>query len=557
MDPNKTEAMDSLGDLREMFRGDEVSQNLRFDYQFPPVYRPQTIPGIPADDMVDSSGLEALLVVIRRLCSHLRGPFRDAKLDDTIRDQELINPLLRLAMSDFSKTDNSIHIAMYHALKAFYPDGTLRGKNLSFDGLAEHKLMRTTLWQRAPFLRFNPKTVIEEQGKASLATVNLNPITRWSLLKFQNGDLGQALSADSSWRESPNGERYAAHHSDPAIIRVRYAVDAADPKRFEDLRRVTVDQKRMMAEVTPTGLGRYGWSDPGSYLMTYSLLAAVRLAADPMNAKLKDTVRTYTLDGHSIPAVGPPAMRWDETLGQPDAVYYLYYGLSPPVIAPEPTPHIEIRAMPNLSMAAKIEKALENDEEEPAQSPSMFGDQGQEHSRISSRDNRDDKADRRSGYQSRDSRRDRSPEGRRSKYFHPPRDDDRDDRGRGSHSDRRSYRDRGYGPLPEYDSTRHPDRRSNRRSHPTPDRDRHSGNRGSREFGNSAQDGRGRGDSNRGSGRESGSDRRQVLPIYPAVPHHPPPAPSPPPRTNSRRVANRDPGRDQDTKESRIQKSGR
>ncbi|KAI4868253.1 hypothetical protein F4820DRAFT_445392 [Hypoxylon rubiginosum] len=528
--------MDGLSDLREMYPGDEGLQNYRLQNQFPPLYRPRKIPGIPADDMAESSGLGVLLVVIRRLCSHLRGPFRDAKLDDAIRQQEQINPLLRLAMCDFGSADmDTIYAAMYHSLKAFYPDGVLSGEDLSFDSLVEHALMRTTLWQRAPFLRLNPKTVVKKQDETSLGIIHIADIVRWSLFSFRDGDLGAALSDNWGWWKSAGDQEFAVHYGAPAILRVHYTVDAADPKKFRDLRRITVDQMRMMAEETPAGLGRWKWSDPGSHLTSYTLIAVVRLAADSKDPKLRDTVRTYTLDGHVIPAaaLGFPAMRATEVLGEPNAVYYLYYGLWPQVTAPEPT-HLEIRGMPDGMTAGKLEKAVNNVVFRPST----------ESMRLSG-------------------------EGIRSKYFNPPQDNRRDNRRDDSRGDSGSgsYRDRGYGPLPEYEP-RHFDRHSSRRNHPSQGRDRHSGGRGGeRESGSLTHYGRGRHEFNRGLSRGSGSEGRRVLPLYPAAPpmsalplsapptSTPPPPYQPPAQTGGRRqVANRNPGRDRDTKEARIQK---
>ncbi|KAF3056453.1 hypothetical protein GL218_06430 [Daldinia childiae] len=117
---DKSKVMEGLKDLRFIYPADKLSQDYMLQVQFPSQYFPKSIVGIPEGDQVDSTGLDTLLIVIRRIISQLPLEFRDAK-DEAVRRREQANPLLRLAMADFVSTDKDIlQAARYHALKAFY-----------------------------------------------------------------------------------------------------------------------------------------------------------------------------------------------------------------------------------------------------------------------------------------------------------------------------------------------------------------------------------------------------------------------------------------------------
>ncbi|KAI8963169.1 hypothetical protein F5Y11DRAFT_167597 [Daldinia sp. FL1419] len=307
-----------LKDLRVLHAGDETTQDSRLLFQIPELYYPKSVAGIPKEDCVDSSGLDALIMVVRRVMVEL--PLDDRGLEhEVVREQEQANPLLRLAMADFVSTDKeALQAARYLALKAFY-EGPLEGKDLSFLALAEHELMHKTIWSRIPFLLHSPKCLMKEDGKwRSITLTDLAGGAQNSLIHFSTGNLGQVIS--DKFGTFPDGQhREIMKQSNiPATIRVRYDFDASDPKTFRDLRKIVVDMRRMKHRPS----GAWELTPPGEAMTTYRLIAEVRLSNSPWE---KDTIRTYLEYGEVIPTPNAFPIHHKQPLGKENTRYMLYY----------------------------------------------------------------------------------------------------------------------------------------------------------------------------------------------------------------------------------------
>ncbi|KAI1207561.1 uncharacterized protein F4807DRAFT_462715 [Annulohypoxylon truncatum] len=321
---NATEgnAMEKLSDLRVVFAGDKLAQDRLLQIQFPPTYNPVASSAIPHDEKVDSSGLEALIIVIRRLISHVAEKYRDSSSDPEIAQQEQENPLLHLAMCNFRKaSEGDVIAAGYLALKAFQGGEKLRRKDLTFSALSEHRLMHRTLWKRAPFLLFAVEQEVRDSSSAEWEPcVEENPseLAEHSLTHYSTGDLGRIISARFDRFHDQTDDHEVILQSNrplPEVLRVRYDVDKNDPKTYKDLRRIVVDMARL-------GQRPGTMTTSGSFLTHYSLIAIVCLS----NGKAKDTVRTYTLDGQAITTPEDLPSAYLGNLGQPGASYVLYYG---------------------------------------------------------------------------------------------------------------------------------------------------------------------------------------------------------------------------------------
>ncbi|KAI1646753.1 uncharacterized protein F4817DRAFT_339314 [Daldinia loculata] len=314
---DKSKVAEGLKDIRTIYFGDKPSQDYMLQVQFPAPYYPKSIVGIPEGDQVDSTGLDALLIVIRRIISQLSSEFRDAK-DEAVRRSEQANPLLRLAMADFVSTDKDIlQAARYYALKAFY-GGSLKDNDLSFQALAEHKLMQETFWQRDDLLLFNPETPFEVKGVWELGRMeNILELAEHSLITFKTGNLSEQI-AEQFGTFDADDIAYIKQAKPPAILRVQYDVSAADPKKFQDLRKIVVDMAH--AERKPSGM--WGLTEPGAALMTYRLIAEVCLSSSP---KVQDTIRTYQAEGEVTPIPDSFPHHQTEPLGKANARYMLYY----------------------------------------------------------------------------------------------------------------------------------------------------------------------------------------------------------------------------------------
>ncbi|KAI1207558.1 uncharacterized protein F4807DRAFT_469352 [Annulohypoxylon truncatum] len=316
----KREETEKVSDLRVVFAGNELQRSRALELQFPPMYSPTLVPAIPEDERVNSSGLDALIVVIRRLVSHISGEYSDPSIPE-IAQQEQANPLLRLAMSHFdNESQTNLGVAGYHALKAFYGGEKLKAHKLTFMALSEHQLMLKTFWSRERFLLYQP-TFLFRMGDQyewdfydySGEPEELARLAARSLVRFKTGNLSEAVER----RFNPGMLRWMASNM-PSVLRVHYTVDKSEPKTMHDLQAITVDMRHMTK-----GSQGYELAEKGSCLTHYGLIAEVRLSRD---GKEKDTVRTYAHGGEviSMPAEFPPTHK--ELLGEPGASYLLYYG---------------------------------------------------------------------------------------------------------------------------------------------------------------------------------------------------------------------------------------
>ncbi|KAI0844571.1 hypothetical protein F5Y00DRAFT_248316 [Daldinia vernicosa] len=310
---------EGLKDLRTIYPTDEFSQDYMLRVQVPTLYNPKNVAGIPEGDQVDSTGLDALLMVIRRIISQLPMEYRDTK-DEAMGWREQANPLRRLAMADLVSTDKDIlQAAKYHALKAFYPGGSLEGKDLSFQALAEHKLMQETFWQLDPFLLFNPYTTFKLNGVWEVGTLKINDsLSEDSLITFKTGSLGEQIAKKFGTFMTDDGIVFTKQANLPTILRVQYDVSAADPKKFQDLRKIVVDMRRL--ERRPDGIWKF--TEPGAALKTYRLIAEVCLSS---SADASDTIRMYDAEGEVIPIPTTFPNHQREPLGKENARYMLYY----------------------------------------------------------------------------------------------------------------------------------------------------------------------------------------------------------------------------------------
>ncbi|KAI1409438.1 hypothetical protein F5Y13DRAFT_203342 [Hypoxylon sp. FL1857] len=361
---DKDKVMSSLVDMRERYAGDETTQDHLLQMQFPRRYSPAKVANIPADDNVGSSGIDALLMVIRRIICQLPIEFRDAKSNEAIQQSEEANPLLRVAMSDFQSTDKDIvNAARYFALKAFYSDGQLKDKDLSFVALSEHGLMQKTFWRRLEFLLCKPETVIRIDGIWDWHEFpDVVDMAQLSLVTFEAGDLGQTVSDRFGFfSDEDDTQTGLMQGNKPAIIRVRYDVGSDDSKTYADLWRINVDMRQIYR--TSDDGTRWRLTEEGARLTAYSLIAEVRLSQSK-DPKHKDTLRMYTIDGQAIPPHNNFPSHSDERLGVANRSYMLYYAFSP--VKPEGGPPSEIPFKPDMRKDLAAQEAFGS----PASMPS-------------------------------------------------------------------------------------------------------------------------------------------------------------------------------------------
>ncbi|KAI1799658.1 hypothetical protein F4811DRAFT_557590 [Daldinia bambusicola] len=352
MASSKSQVGGGLSDLRDLCAGHELMQNALLQSQFPEPYHPKSISGVPEEDQADSTGLDVLIVLIRRIISQLPMAYRDLR-DEAIRRQEGENPLLRLAMADFQSADKpTFQSGRLQALKTFY-GGPLKAQDLSFSALVEHKLMRETFWLRRPLLLFDLHTVVSDKGVCRQAKFDPAEVAKESLVTFTTGDLGQVISDRFGSFCDGDAPSVIMQSNLPAIIRVRYDVSASDPKRYQDLRKIRVDMIRL-EQKSP---GLWDRTEPGTAMMTYRLIAEVRLSSSP---KVKDTIRTYTGWGQVIPIPSSfPANHASEPLGEAGS-YMLYYAQGVDDIAGEHT-CTEVSAPFSKLKADMLECAIRGD----------------------------------------------------------------------------------------------------------------------------------------------------------------------------------------------------
>ncbi|KAI1469601.1 uncharacterized protein F4812DRAFT_469727 [Daldinia caldariorum] len=312
----KGKVEDGHRDLRAIYAGDELTQDNLLQFQFPAAYNFKDVVGIPEEDQAHSRGLDVLVILIRRIVRQLPLAYRDME-DETIRRQEKTNPLLRLAMADFSSTDPQlVQLARFEALKAFY-EGPLREKDLSFAALVEHQLMRKTFWQRPGLLLLKQEVLVREKGVWKKGSLDIQDIVENSLVDFTTGNLGEVISNRFGTFGDADDNVLVKQCGFPGIIRIRYNVNASDPKRYQDLRKIKVDMRRPEKKAS----GMWGLTEPSAALTTFRLIAEVRLSS----YRGHDSIRTYTAEGQVIPIPSSlPNTHRRTPLGDDDC-YMLYY----------------------------------------------------------------------------------------------------------------------------------------------------------------------------------------------------------------------------------------
>ncbi|KAI1458665.1 hypothetical protein F4805DRAFT_474183 [Annulohypoxylon moriforme] len=342
MTSDAVKVMDKLKDLRITRAGDSPSLLRALHVQLPPAYNPDTLAAIPVKERMDARGLEALIVVIRRLVAHIADEFSDSS-NPEIAKQERENPLLRLAMSDFGGTaadvpESDFAAAAHLALEALCGDDDRSAARTSFASLSEGELMQRTFWKRRPFLLCHPKFLVREGDDdpwewhdANEDPGELENLAKTSLIHFEGGDISKIIESHFGRRTTRDGKLcFFMHSNTPTVLRVRYTVPKKDPLGYKELQNISV----IMPELERYGAKKYKLSWNDYFQASYRLIAEVRLSTE---LKVKDTVRTYTQDGAVIPMpYSFKATHMDEKLGKPGATYILYYGLVASILGINP-----------------------------------------------------------------------------------------------------------------------------------------------------------------------------------------------------------------------------
>ncbi|XDG03783.1 hypothetical protein ABKA04_003398 [Annulohypoxylon sp. FPYF3050] len=439
------DVMEKLSDIRVDFPGDRREQDYLLQDTFPPEYKPARLEGIPEEEKVESSGLDALIVVIRRLIAQMSTEDRDPS-DKAIAQQEQKNPLLRLAMSNMEKEyEGHLRAAQYFVLKAFYGDKKIQKEDLTFMALSEHALMYETLWQRDVFLMIDRQqlTRVNDADKwRPHVESDLSMLARRSLIRLGNEDLGDTLSAKfGRFRDPVSGLQvmYQANiESGPQFLRVHYTADKDDPMDYANLHRVVMDASRLgSVDGTMTGARKL--------LRYYTLIAQVRLSED---GEEKDVVRTYTSDARALRAPLRFSAADVEPLGLPGTSYILYYAICPRFGRFEDhyPPELPWRSTRKDIVSIKETIDVLENEESPPESSSAKRAQGPAPTRVDrrgpetarpgqprGRDGRDDWIGNRSDYR----------RGNRDSRHDDRRDIRRDDRDRNRDRDRDRFAGRG------------------------------------------------------------------------------------------------------------------
>ncbi|KAF5571348.1 hypothetical protein FPHYL_524 [Fusarium phyllophilum] len=253
-------------------------------------------------DVAARPGLACLIVVLRRIYSHLLGHPGAAPFLDWVKSSEQDNPILRVAWHPFGDYPEEIERAttsMNNLVeepisKGFSPDE-------SFYTLCESSLMKRTFWAHQGIRVVRPPSQAN-MGSQDAAGTYLHA----DLLEFDPSQMpGQTLQgfADELFEETT---------ARPPIIRILYHSDASQPIDFVGLR----------SFAPPVD----GNSSTAAREEKYLLLAVVRL--NDANIK-NDYVRTYSIYGPNIIAEYEPpsfmAHRW--SVEDSPNHYMLIYGI--------------------------------------------------------------------------------------------------------------------------------------------------------------------------------------------------------------------------------------
>lgn len=327
-----------LTDIRDLFPNDENAQHLLLQNSFPSRFHGKKIP--KEENVKSTLGLDILTVVIRHLYCFLNPNF--IALDDMDCASE--RRVIRWTWSNFSEDAakrHPSHAIRYSILKAYYPDGALGSRDLSFLALEEHDITYNSFWRRNPFLLFPPCQVRRATDSSTWRHSPVSNLTdlvvlaRDSLIHW-NGKSSLADLISSRFCVAAYGQaQYMWVSNKPAIIRVLLRPDSDMPGAFEQLRQISVGCPQLTqvegdAEDTggPTDEEHrherdYNLPPLGQCMFNYILVAVV--LCDNQN----EVVHLYSAEGEPLPLEGFQRQNQSFTLGVSGKDYMLFYVRGP------------------------------------------------------------------------------------------------------------------------------------------------------------------------------------------------------------------------------------
>ncbi|KAF5668074.1 hypothetical protein FHETE_5340 [Fusarium heterosporum] len=305
-----------------------------------------TLQGCPPLSKHKASGLDCLIVVLRRIYSHCLDP--DALAYLKFPDE---NPILRYAWRRFGDGPDEVSEADVEREQVCNElNKTPVHYTAPFKSLCCSELMNRTFWSQDVFRLIdvlNPDTGESVECSSEIAGMSLLDLDH-----TESPGLSLKDVINNAFGMKPSWGKMVFTPSKPWVVRLSYKSSVQEDKRlkFDDLRRLQLPRW----EYDP---GNQAFMEIGS--IGYVLIAIVRMTDKP---KPSTYVRTYAYSGANIVGQSEPVsfMNNSWSVTDPSASYMLFYGLANRKQDPDgPYPYPEVAEAQRVD--SEILKAMDED----------------------------------------------------------------------------------------------------------------------------------------------------------------------------------------------------